>query len=67
MRKREVIELRHRINWLRVGPVDVHAAVLFVVVVGVVGVHRQHGEDAGQLDALAQHVGATSTTTCGTT
>ena len=38
---------------LRVGPMDVHAAVLFVVVVGVVGVHRQHGEDAGQLDALA--------------
>jgi len=42
---------------LRVGPVDVHAAVLFVVVVGVVGIHGQHGEDAGQLDALAQHVG----------
>ena len=42
---------------LRVRAVDVHAAILFVVVVGVVAVHRQHGEDACQLDALAQHVG----------
>ncbi len=39
------------------GPVDVHAAVFFVVVIGVVAVHRQHGEDACQLDALAQHIG----------
>ena len=42
---------------LRVRPVDVHAAVFFVVVIGMVAVHGQHGEDAGQLDALAQHIG----------
>ena len=27
------------------------------MVIGVVAVHRQHGEDACQLDALAQHIG----------
>ena len=37
--------------------VDIHTGVFFVVVIGVVAVHRQHGEDARQLDALAQHVG----------
>ena len=37
--------------------VDIHTGVFFVVVIGVVAVHRQHGEDACQLDALAQHVG----------
>ena len=42
---------------LGVRTVDVHASVLFVVVVGVVAVHGQHGENARQLDALAQHIG----------
>ena len=37
--------------------VDIHAAVALIVVIGVVAVDRQHREDAGQLDALAQHVG----------
>ena len=37
--------------------VDIHTGVFFVVVIGVVAVHRQHGENARQLDALAQHIG----------
>ena len=41
----------------RIRAVDIHALVVFVVVIGVVAVHRQHGEDACQLDALAQHIG----------
>ena len=38
-------------------PVDVHAAVVFVVVVGVVGVDRQHREHRDQHEALADDVG----------
>ena len=36
---------------------DVHALVVFIVVIRMVAVDRQHGEDAGQLDALTQHIG----------
>ena len=39
-----------------VRPVDVHALVVDVVVVGVVAVHRQHREHADEEDALADHV-----------
>ena len=39
-----------------VRPVDVHALVVDVVVVGVVAVHRQHREHADEEDALADDV-----------
>ena len=39
-----------------VGAVDVHAVVVLIVVVGVVAVHRQHGELGDQPDALADGV-----------
>ena len=38
----------------RFGPVNVHAAVALIVMVGVVAIDRQHGEYADQLDALFQ-------------
>ena len=38
----------------RLRPVDIHAAVVHIVVVGVVTVHRQHGEHADEFDALLQ-------------
>ena len=38
------------------GAVDVHAVVVLIVVVGVVAVHRQHGELGDQPDALADGV-----------
>ena len=41
---------------LRPRAVDVHAAVIQVVIIGMVAIHRQHGEDADQLDALL-HLG----------
>ena len=42
---------------VRPGGVDVQAAAVFVVVVGLVAVHRDQGEDGDQVDALAHHVG----------
>ena len=41
---------------LRPRAVDVHAAVIQVVIIGMVAIHRQHGEDTDQLDALL-HLG----------
>ena len=42
---------------VRPGGVDVQAVAVFVVVVGLVGVHRDQREDGDQVDALAHHVG----------
>ena len=39
---------------LRLGTVDVHAVAVDIIIVSVVPVYRQHGEDADQLDALLQ-------------
>ncbi len=39
---------------LRFGAVDVHAAAALIIMVGVVAVDGQHGEDADELDALLQ-------------
>ena len=37
--------------------VNVHAAAALVVIVGVIGIHRQHRKDRNQHQALPQHVG----------
>src|SRR5699024_10104861 len=39
---------------LRVRPVDIHAALVDIIVVGVVAIDRQHREDADELEALCQ-------------